>query len=134
MKAQGLPIKTVILIILGIFSLVVIISAFISFNSKAKSSSEVYTNMSENKTFSICELTWKIGGCPEGQCCVNGKCDYCPSNSYCYRGKCVSSCPEGHSIINGICLCCNENKENCIPACEEGKICNKDYVKCQDKT
>lgn len=108
-RAQGLPITTVVLITIAIIGLAVILIFFFMSQSSSGQSTGTYLNLSVKQSFDACMSTLAFGGCPaDEQCCSNstGKCHKCDSScSDCSNssGPC-DSCIIDASCIHGRCL------------------------------
>jgi len=91
MKAQGIPIKTIVILVISIVALVAfVIFLFVSFSSN-KNYHETYSNISLNQAQEACINAFKIGSNPSGTCCINGSFAPCPEGSICCGGECCSS-------------------------------------------
>ena len=100
MKSQGLPIRTIALIIIALVFFVVAIMYFFGGFGMGKNSSSGLLNISSNKTIESKCLSAKFGGCPSdnpycdistGDCKEN--CDTAPCTYTCEADKtCVDAC------------------------------------------
>lgn len=81
MKAQEMPITTIVILIIGIVALVIIAIFFFAGFGQGREAQKIFTNISKNKTAAARCTAAEFGGCPPGTCCD-------PST-----GECVSRCP-----------------------------------------
>lgn len=92
MKAQGLPITTIVLIIIMVVSLVVVALYAFSGFSKGKESTSSFLDIGKHEAQESCANLLKFGGCPSDK-------------PYCYQGKCIESCPPNAPDLNGDKVC-----------------------------